>query len=60
MKKKVITFILALLMCIVSFISGISINTNNHLNLNAVVGFDATERDLMLYTDDGSGYYLEK
>lgn len=60
MKRKIITFILALLMCVISFIGGTYINTNNHLNLNTVIGFDATDIGLMLYTNDGNGYYLEK
>lgn len=60
MKKRIVTFVLALLMCIIAFIGGTHINTNNHLNLNTIVDFDVTENGLMLYTNDGNGYYLEK
>lgn len=60
MKKRVFTIILMLVISIISFISGSYINTNNHLNLNTIVGFDTTETGLMLYTNDGGGYYLER
>ena len=34
--------------------------SENYLNMNAVVDFDATETGLMLYTANGDGYYWEK
>lgn len=60
MRKKVLTIITILAISIISFIGGTKINTEHSLNLKTVVGFDATETGLMLYTNDGNGYYLEK
>lgn len=60
MKKKILMTILLLTTSVISFIGGTKINTNNSLNLNTVNGFEATEKGLMLYTNDGNGYYLEK
>lgn len=60
MKKKTLTIIIALLISFVSFIGGTHTNTKNHLNLNTVIGFDVTEDGVMLYTNDGNGYYFEK
>ena len=60
MKKRLLTIIIALLIGIVSFIGGTKVNTENSLNLNTVVGFDATEYGLMLYTNNGNGYFIEK
>lgn len=50
----------ALLIGIVGFILGTKVNTKHSINLNTVIGFDATETGLMLYTDDGNGYYFDK
>lgn len=33
---------------------------NNYVNMNDVVDFKATDSGLMLYTNDGSGYYWER
>lgn len=64
MKKKVLTIIAALTIGVISFIGGFvcgtQTNTEHHLNMNTVAGFDVTESGLMLYTNDGNGYYLEK
>lgn len=60
MKKKILMIIAVILVGVISFIGGTHTNTKDHLNMNTVVGFDATESGLMLYTDDGNGYYLEK
>ena len=60
MKNYILTIIIAVVVSIVSFIYGTQTNTEHHLNLKTVVGFDVTERGLMLYTDDGNGYYLER
>ena len=60
MKKKLLMVVITMLVSIVSFIGGTHTNTNNHLNLHTVIGFDATEDGLMLYTNDGSGYYFGK
>lgn len=60
MKNKILTVITVLVISVVSFICGTQTNTEHHLNLKTVVGFDATESGLMLYTNDGNGYYLER
>ena len=60
MKKKIFTIIIVLLISVISFVAGTYTNTENHLNMNTVVGFDATEYGVMLYTSDGNGYYIEK
>ena len=60
MKKKILMTILLLTTSVISFIGGTKINTDNSLNLNTVNGFEATESGLMLHTNDGNGYYLEK
>lgn len=33
---------------------------NDYINLATVTGFDATESGVLLYTEDGNGYYIEK
>lgn len=60
MKNKILTIIIAVAISVVSFICGTQTNTEHHLNLKTVIGFDATESGLMLHTDDGNGYYLER
>ena len=35
-------------------------NMDKFLNMETVVDFDGTETGLMLYTQDGSGYYWER
>lgn len=60
MKKKILFVAVVLIVGIASFIGGTHVNTKNHLNLNTATGFDATETGLMLYTNDGNGYYLER
>ena len=60
MGKRVFIVIIALLISAISFVAGTCTNTKNHLNMNTVVGFDATEYGVMLYTSDGNGYYIEK
>lgn len=34
--------------------------TNETINMNDIVDFEATETGLMLYTSDGNGYYWER
>ena len=60
MKNRVLIIISMILISIVSFIGGTKINTENHLNMETVIDFETTETGLMLYTNDGNGYYLEK
>lgn len=33
---------------------------NNYIDMREVVDFEATETGVMLYTNDGSGYYWER
>ena len=33
---------------------------NDYINMNDVVDFEATDSGLMLYTNDGTGYYWER
>ena len=33
---------------------------NEYINLAMVTGYDVTETGIMLHTNDGSGYYIEK
>ena len=58
--NKVLIIIVALLIGFVGFILGTKVNTKHSINLNTVVGFDATETGLMIYTNDGNGYYFDK
>lgn len=60
MKNRVLIIISMILISTVSFIGGTKTNTENHLNMETVIDFEATETGLMLYTNDGNGYYLEK
>lgn len=60
MKDKTLIIITILTVSIISFIGGTYTNTEHHLNMKTVVDFDVTELGLMLYTNDGNGYYLEK
>lgn len=60
MRKDIITMIAISVSLFLGVLIGTKINTNDSLNLNTVVDFEATEDGLMLYTQDGSGYYLEK
>ncbi len=60
MKRKILTVISMLIISILSFIGGTKANTENSLNMNTVVNYETTESGLMLYTNDGNGYYIEK
>ena len=60
MRRTILIIVLTLLVGITAFIGGTHVNTKDHLNMNTVVSFDATDSGLMLYTSDGNGYYLEK
>lgn len=60
MAKKVITFTIAVIIAVASFIGGTKVNTEHHLNMNTVIGFEVTEGGILLHTNDGNGYYLEK
>lgn len=60
MKKKILIVITMITISIASFICGTKTNTNDNINMNTIVDFEATEYGLMLYTDDGCGYYWER
>lgn len=60
MKRKVSIIILALVMSLMSFMAGTKVNTKNSIDLNTVIDYEITDCGLMLYTKDGSGYYLKK
>lgn len=61
MKKKIAYITLTLALTASAFLLGKSMpDKENYLNMETVVDFDATETGLMLYTQDGSGYYWER
>ena len=61
MKKKITYITLTLALTASAFLLGKSMpDKENYLNMETVVDFDATETGLMLYTQDGSGYYWER
>ena len=61
MKKKIAYIILTLALTASAFLLGKSVpNKENYLNMETVTDFKATETGLMLYTQDGSGYYWER
>lgn len=62
MAKKVAGYIiLAAVISMAAFLLGKSMpDKENYLNMETVTDFKATETGLMLYTQDGSGYYWER
>ena len=62
MAKKIIGYImLTAAISVAAFLLGKNCpNKENFLDMQTVVDFDATETGLMLYTQDGSGYYWER
>lgn len=62
MAKKIIGYImLTAAISVAAFFMGRNCpNKENFLDMQTVVDFDATETGLMLYTQDGSGYYWER
>lgn len=61
MKKKIAYIVLTLALTASAFLLGKSVpDKENYLNMENVVDFNATETGLMLYTQDGSGYYWER
>lgn len=58
MKKKMILFIIISFM--VGYLAGQHKINDNYLDMTKVVEWDDTSTGLMLYTNDGSGYYFEK
>lgn len=61
MKKKIAYIVLTLALTASAFLLGKSMpDKENYLDMENVVDFNATETGLMLYTQDGSGYYWER
>lgn len=61
MKKKITYIALTLALTVSAFLLGKSMpDKENYLDMETIVDFDATETGLMLYTQDGSGYYWER
>lgn len=61
MKKKIAYIVLTLALTTSAFLLGKSMpDKENYLNMETVTDFKATETGLMLYTQDGSGYYWER
>ena len=61
MKKKITYITLTLALTASAFLLGKSMpNKENYINMETVTDFEATETGLMLYTQDGSGYYWER
>ena len=61
MKKKITYIVLTLALTTSAFLLGKSMpDKENYLNMETVTDFNATEIGLMLYTQDGSGYYWER
>lgn len=40
--------------------ASIFMHNSNYMDMSSVTAFQATETGLMLYTADGSGWYLER
>lgn len=61
MKKKIIYITLTMALTTSAFLLGKSMpDKENYINMESITDFDATETGLMLYTQDGSGYYWER
>lgn len=61
MKKKIAYIALTLALTTSAFLLGKSMpDKEKYLDMETIVDFNATETGLMLYTQDGSGYYWER
>ena len=59
--KKIAYIVLTMALTASAFLLGKSMpDKENYLNMESITDFDATETGLMLYTQDGSGYYWER
>ena len=59
--KKITYIALTLALTVSAFLLGKSMpDKENYLDMETIVDFDATETGLMLYTQDGFGYYWER
>ena len=61
MKKKIAYITLTLALTMSAFFVGKTLpSREKYLDMETIVDFNATETGLMLYTQDGSGYYWER
>ena len=60
MKRKTLLAAIMLSISIISFIAGTQTNTENHLNMKTITDYTVSEDGIMLYINDGSGYWIEK
>lgn len=61
MKKKIAYCIITAVISMAAFLVGRTMpDVNRYMNMETVTDFSATETGLLLYTEDGSGYYWER
>lgn len=60
MKKKITYLIITAVISMAAFLVGKSMpDANRYLDMESVTDYVGTETGLILYTEDGSGYYWE-
>lgn len=59
-EMKTITTILITAAMMALITASIFMHSSNHLNMSNVTDFRATDTGLMLYTEDGAGWYWER
>ena len=59
---KVFKIIMAVVCAVALFVSGYVCGKpgSEFLNMETVVGYEATEHGILLHTEDGNGYFIEK
>lgn len=57
---KIITTILISAVTTALITASIFMGNSNYFNMSSVTDFEATDTGLMLYTEDGTGWYLER
>lgn len=61
MKKKIAYCIITAVISMAAFLVGRTMpDVNRYMNMETVTDFSTTETGLLLYTEDGSGYYWER
>lgn len=61
MKKKIAYLIITAVISMAAFLVGKSMpDANRYLDMESVTDYIGTETGLILYTEDGSGYYWER
>lgn len=61
MKKKIAYLIITAVISMAAFLVGKSMpDANRYLDMESVTDYIGTETGLLLYTEDGSGYYWER